>query len=458
MLKKRAYAFILVACLGMMAAFGLGGCVLAPPGTEREQSKLNSVSDRFEPPIEIRDLPILPARASWRDVLRRAFLANGDLETAYFDWKAALARIDVAATWPNTKVMLGFEYMFQPKNIKAWNRTTISGAFMPAETLQLPIKTAVAGEVAFEAARAASEKFRAVKFDLQKRVLLAYYDLALAEETARIQHDNLNLFKLLVESAAARAQAGAPLQDLLKAQTGKQLAENDLRNAAAQVKSMRSVLNGLLARDADAPLALPPSLPPPRPIPADDAGLIAVAVDLNPELAGLARQVAGREDAVELARLAFLPDFVPSASLTGNVQHVVSTMVMLPTTVPAILGAIREAESMTRSSQAVLRQTTNDRAAAFVANLVFMRNAERQTELYRRYVTPTVRQLIDTSLKDYAAGTIAFADLIDSERTFISVRLLVAQARIERERRLAELEALAGTDIETLGQPALVVP
>lgn len=450
--RKRVLASLSAAGLGL--TFGLSGCVLAPEGTEEEKAKLNEVSALFEPPVEVRDLPSLPARAGWRDVLRRAFLANGDLEQAYFEWKAALARIDEAATWPNTRVMAGFQYMFQPTNIKAWNRTMISGAFMPSQTLQLPVKTAVAGEVAFEAARAASEKFRAVKFDLQKRVLLAYYDLALAEETARIQRDNLNLFKLLADSAAARAQAGAPLQDLLKAQTGKRLAENDLRNAAAQAKSMRSALNGLLARDADAPLALPPSLPPPRPIPADDASLIAVAVDLNPELAGLARQVAGREDAVELARLAFLPDFVPSASLTGNVQHTVSTMVMLPTTVPAILGAIRDAESMMRSSQAVLRQTAHDRAASFVANLVFMRNAERQRELYRRYVTPTVRQLIDSSLRDYAAGTIAFADLIDSERTFIEVRLLVAQARIEREKRLAELEALAGADIETLGQRA----
>jgi hypothetical protein len=33
------------------------------------------------------------------------------------------------------------------------------------------------------------------------------------------------------------------------------------------------------------------------------------------------------------------------------------------------------------------------------------------------------------------------------------VRLMVAQPRIEREKRLAEVEALAGVDIETLGQP-----
>jgi hypothetical protein len=37
---------------------------------------------------------------------------------------------------------------------------------------------------------------------------------------------------------------------------------------------------------------------------------------------------------------------------------------------------------------------------------------------------------------------------------FISVRRMVAEAQIEREQRLAELEALAGVDIETLGRQA----
>jgi outer membrane protein TolC len=83
-----------------------------------------------------------------------------------------------------------------------------------------------------------------------------------------------------------------------------------------------------------------------------------------------------------------------------------------------------------------------------------MRNAERETQLYRARVVPAARQLVNSSRNAYAAGTIVFADLIDSERMFISVRRMVAQAQIEREQRLAEVEALAGVDIETLGVQA----
>jgi outer membrane protein, heavy metal efflux system len=439
--------------LTVVIVLGLNSCVLAPEGTQQEYAKLAVNSPLFEPPIETRRLLELPAQVDWRAVLRRAFFANGELESAYFEWKAALTRIVQASTWPNTNVAVSFSYMFSPEKMKSWDRVTIGVGFDPSVNLSLPIKIETAGEVALEAARQAAERFRAVKFDLQRRVLSTYLDLALIEEKIRIERDNLGLLKLLTESAADRAQAGGPLQDLLKAQIESQIEENELANLEAEANSMRGMLNGMLARDAKAPLKLPQELPSPRAVAADDARLIAVAVDENPELAGLARQVAGRIDAIELARLAYLPDLIPSASITGSIAQLIGAMVMLPTKIPAIRAAIDEAEAMTRSAKAMLRQTEKDRAASFVANLYVMRNAERQTELYRRRVVPAAQQLVSSSQNAYAAGAVGFVDLIDSERMLISVRRMVAQAQIEREKRLVELEALAGVDIETLGRP-----
>lgn len=438
--------------MSLMAGLAVSGCVLAPHGTLEEQAKLESVAPIYETPVEGRPLPGLRGHVSWRDALRRAFFANGELESAYFEWKAAYPRIDQAATWPNSNVALSFSYMFSSENMKAWDRTTIGAGFDPSMNLSLPIKVEKAGEVALEGARQAGERLRAVKFELQRKVLSAYLDLALTEEKARIERDNLTLLRQLSDSAASRAQAGGPLQDLLKIQIEADRAQNELANLESEANSMRSTLNGMLARDAKAPLRLPPNLPAARPIRASDARLLEVAVDQNAELAGLARQVAGRQNAVELARLAYLPDLIPSGSVTGSVSQVVSTMVMLPTKLPAIRAAIVEAGAMLRSSEAMLRQTEKDRAASFVANLYFMRNAERQIALYQKRIVPATEQLVTASRNEYAVGTVAFADLIDSQRTLISVRRTVAQVRVEREKRLAELEALAGVDVETLGR------
>jgi len=430
--------------------------VLTPNGTSSEQARLKAASTPFEAPIAARQLPELPAAADWRDVLNRAFLANGELESAYFDWKAAFAGIDQAATWPNSNLAPSFSYMFSPANMKTWDRTTLGLGFDPSMNLSLPIKTRTAGKVALESAREAGERFRAVKFELQRKVLLAYLDLALSEEFIRIEHDNLTLLKLVSSSASDRAEAGGPMQDLFKALLEAQTAENDLASLKAKASSMRGMLNGMLGRDANAPLTLPPALPPPRPVAADDSQLIGVAVAQNPELAGLARQVAGRTDAIELAKLAYLPDFGPSLSVNGSLSQSLGTMVMLPTKLPAIRAAITEAEAMARSSEAMLRQTRQDRTASFVANLVLMRDAERQVQLYRQRVVPAAQQLVSSSRSAYAAGTIAFADLVDSERMFLTVRRMVAEAQVEREVRLAELEALAGVDIETLGRPPTI--
>jgi outer membrane protein, heavy metal efflux system len=443
---------VLIFAFGL--ATGLGGCVLAPHGTRDEQAKLNAASPPFEPRIEARQLPELPAVATWQDVLSRAFLANGELESSYFEWKASFARINQVATWPNTNVALSFSYMFSPGNMKTWDRTTIGAGFDSSMNLSLPVKTRTAGKVALDAAREAGDKFRAVKFNLQRRVLEAYLDLALTEELIRIERDNLTFLKLLSDSAADRAEAGGPMQDLFKALIESETAQNDLAGLEAKANSMRGVLNGMLGREPSAPLSLPPALPAPRPVIADDAALITMAVAQNPELAGLAQQVAGRSDAVELARLAYLPDVIPAASITGSVSQSLGAMLMVPTKLPAIRAAIDESQSMTRSTEAMLRQTTQDRAARFVADLYLMRNAERETQSYRARVVPAARQLVSSSRNAYSAGTIGFADLIDSERMFISVRRIVAQAQIEREQLLAELEALAGVDIETLGVQA----
>ena len=439
---------------GLIAiAATVSGCVLRPQGTDSEQSKLVGTSPQFETPLTTRQLPDLSPEAQWRAVLSRAFLANGDLESAYFEWKAALARIDQAAVWPNTNVALNFSYMFSPENVKAWNRTTIGVGFDPSMNLSLPMKARAGGKVALDAAQEAGEKFRAVKFDLQRKVLSAYLDLALTEELIRIQQDNLTLLKLVTDSAADRAEAGGPMQDLFKAMIESQTAGNDLASLEAKARSMRSMLNGMLAREANAPLTLPAKLPPPRAVAPDDSRLIAAGVAQNPELLALARQVAGRADAIEVARLAYIPDFSPSASITGDVSQTLGIMLMLPTKAPAIRAAIEEAQAIEHSSEAMLRQTRYDRAGSFVATLYAMRNAERQTQLYQQSTVPAAQQLVVSSRSAYAAGTIGFADLIDSERMLLEVRRMVAQSQIEREERLAELEALAGVDVETLGAP-----
>src|SRR5712671_561520 len=360
----------------------LGGCSFAPAGADDEREKLAKMGEPYEKPIEQRTVPELPAAASWQEVLRRAFLANAGLEAAYFEWQAAVERNGIASAWPNSRVMLGYSFAFGPGSMKAFDRMTFAAGIDTMQNLSFPAKVAAAGQVALDEARAAGERFRAAKFQLQERVLSAWADYALLAERGRIQREHLQLASLTLDTARSRVQAGGPQDDLLRAEVAHRTAADALAVVEAESQAARSMLNGLLARDADAALDPPRTLPAPRPIAVDDAALLAAAVDQNPELAPLARQVEGRTDALARARLEWLPDIDPSLMFTGSLVQVVGASIMLPTTIRQIEGGIREAEAMLKASAAMLRQGRRDRGATFVATLVTLRDAERQAEVF----------------------------------------------------------------------------
>lgn len=428
----------------------LAGCSLEPRETDSERARLTEAGKPFEEPFDKRKLPPLAAQPDWRDVLQRAFLANGDLEAVYFDWKASLARVKIAGAYPNTNVTLSYSYLFSSEKMKSWDRTTLGAGFDPAMSLQWPGKVQEAARAALEDARAKSKRFEAAKFTLQQKVLTTWLDYCWLAERIRIQDENVDLLKMLVDTAQQRVRTGGPQQDLLKAQAEYEMARNELASLQSELQATCAMLNGLLGRFASDTLLPPDVLPSPRTMVADDASLIAVAVDNHPELAALAHDVSGRTNALELARMAYIPDIAPQVSLTGNISQAAGAMVTLPTNLAKIRGSIQEAEAMVRGAEAILRQARRERGATFVATLYALRNNERQLELFREVILPKAKQVMASSQKAYSGGTIGFAELIDSQRTLLEVRRVIAEAQIAREKRLAELEALAGVDVETL--------
>lgn len=432
----------------------LSGCVLAPKEAEQQRQQLERAGEPYIQSFSNRQLRDLPTNADWRDVLHRGFLANGELEAAYHEWAAAVAQIQQRGAYPNTPVALDFEYMFSAERMKSFDRTTVTGGFDPMENLSFPTKVYQAGKVATRDAEAAGQRFLAAKFALQRQLLKEWADYALQAEQVRVQRENLSLLRLLLDTAGGRVRAGGPQQDLLRTDIAYRLAENRLKDAEAALPQARARLNAMLARPADAPLEPPATLPVPRPLPADDAALISAAAESNPELAALARQVQGRRDALELARMQYIPDFSPFAGFTGSIEQFVGLAISLPTVIPEIQGMIKEARADLRRIEAMYRQTQLNRQAELVAALYSLRNSERQAEVFATHVQPTSERVLASVRQSYAAGQSSYLDLVEAQRTQLDVRLMLAEARAAREKSLADIEALAGFDVETLGAPA----
>lgn len=435
-----------------LALLVVGGCVLRPEGAAREAERLDAAAADAGYATDARPASrpasALPENPTRDDILRRALLANGELEAAFHAWAAAVQRIDQAGSWPTQPLELGFEYMFSGERMKSFDRMTFSGGLMDASAL--PQKARASAEVAWRDAESAGARFRAVKFDLQKRVLQAHADYALQAERVRIEEQNRSLLRLVSETAGARVRAGASQQEQVRAEVALRLAETELATSRAALESQRARLNGLMGRDAGAALPPPSALPAPRRVPGDDAALLAAGVSHNADLAALGADEAARAAAIRRARLEYLPEINPMAAFTGSVSQALGAAVVLPTQAPKIRAMVAEARADLRRVEAEAAQARADRAAMYLSTLLTMRDAERRARAFDDGILPLAARAVELARQGYASGATSYLDLIDAQRTLLDARLLSAEAWTTRERMLAELEALAGMDIETL--------
>lgn len=440
--------------LGMLLS---GGCVIAPRAAKAERDAMQNAGDAYaqlrEERWKARAAAPLPAQPTWRDVLERALWANGGLEAAYFEWAAAVEVIPQAGSYPNTNLSFSASYMFSSEKMKAWDRTTLGVQPDAMANLALPNKVYQNALVATDAARAAGKRFAAAKFDLQQRVLTAWMDYALSAERLRLEKQNLELLKMARDTAEAQVRAGASQGDLLKAQMALATSEDRVRRLETALEVERAGLNALMGRSPMAALVPPEKLPPARGVGVSDSQVLLCAAEENPELAALALEVKGRADALELAKLEYLPDINPMAALTGDVSQMLGVMVSIPQVrLPALRGAVAEARARWRGAIALADQAASDKAASAVVALVKMRDAERVAEWFEDQINPIAERIVANARLAYANGTGSFAEMIDASRELLEVQGTIAEARMEREKSLAELEALLATDIETLQQ------
>ncbi|MBM4265975.1 MAG: TolC family protein [Deltaproteobacteria bacterium] len=440
------------ASAAMLLVLFLEGCVLAPRGTDEERARVARAGAAWVAPAQDRALPELPAEPAWSDVLRRAFLANGDLEAAYLDWRAAVERIDVAAGYPNTNVALGYQYLFSGDDLKGWDRSTFTIGSDPMQNLSFPTKVMAAGREALAEARAAGERFGAARLELQQRVLTAWWEYALLAERIRIEREALALVGLSAAGARARLGAGASARELLALEVERRLAEDGVRRLEADVIAHRARLNALLARPAGEPLALPSRLPEPRALLIGDRELLATAAARNPALAALDREIEARTGGVERAYQEFIPDVNPFAGFTGGIEQIAGVMASLPARVPILLGMVREARTRLARAEATHRQASSDTEAAVLATLAALRDRERQMALLEGEVRPLADRAAANARAAYESGALDVGELIEAEQLVLEIDLLEAEARTAREIRLAELEALIGFDVETVAR------
>lgn len=435
----------------------VGGCTVHPPGEFEERATAVQVGKPFEKPIEVRQMPPLPANPTSDQLVEYALLGNAALEQDYWEWRSAIEQIPQDGTQtttlnvaPGTSITNGHT---------SWGSSALTLSNDPQTDIKWPGKLDAAAKRALENARATGRRFIRAKYDLRYKVLKAYYDYALNAELIRLEQSNQRLLRTIATVAETRNRAGrAGQQDVLKSSNEADLSGNEIANMRSQLPSQRAAINALLSRPVDAPLPVPAKLPASRRVVYGDRELVEMAAKQNPELMALADEIRGRGEGIRLAELQYVPDFNLSvgSDLMGVTQSLLAQATIPILRYEALNAAIAQAEAKLHASEAMRREVGNNLTAQVIADITIIRDAGRQLDLFDHTILPRAREVVNVAQSAFEAGNASETDaalllnLLDGQRSLIAIERLVAKLRITQATHLAELESITTSDLTSL--------
>jgi outer membrane protein, heavy metal efflux system len=433
-----------IAAVLMALLVFLSGCTVHPRGESLERAAATQAGKPYERPFEQRQLPVLTPNASADDLVRYALLSSAQVEQSYWEWRAALEQIPQDGTTKATPAIT-LTSMLDSGN-SSWASNALGIGSDPMADIEGPGKLPVAARKALQDARAAGIRFEKAKFDVRNKVLAAYYDYALTAEELRLEETNAALLGMAAKNIEFRiASQGALQQDLLRTANDLEMSKNEIAGMRANLAVQLATLNGILNRAPDAALVPPAALPPTGAIGLKDDEILAKAALYNPELRALAQEIAGKQDAIKLAKLQYVPDFSInlSSDLAGVTQTFIGSVTVPVARYQAIEAGIAQAQANLHAAEAMRRQSGNDLRAQIVIDLAMIRDTQRQVDLLQKSIIPRAQVIITTLRTSYADGRASLLDALDAQRSLLALGKLSAQMQIEHAKRVADLEAIA---------------
>lgn len=278
----------------------------------------------------------------------------------------------------------------------------------------------------------ARERLEAQARETAFGVRKAYYQLQRTQATLDATTQAIALARELVRLAGAAREERVILEtDLLAAQARLARAEHEQRLLADAATTLREQINALMARDLSTSFTLPP-LPPPAPAEVSLLEAEAQALRARSELRQAALRKEQAENAVDLAREAYIPEISLTVSYAAlaNVEVVPRQMVTA--------GVLFEWEPWTWGR--VGREVAASRRAVERADLAIT-EAE---EAIRREVRVAFRTLAEA--RRFVAIT-ALGQQAAREQVRVATERVTAQAGLLREALQAQA-ALAEADAQ----------
>ncbi len=397
------------------------------------------------------DRAVAPALGA---LVAEALQNNPELRAAARETEAANQRVRPAGALEDPMLEAGLLNV----PIESWrlNREDMTMKMLGlSQKLPYPGKRALREQVAAKDAETVNFGLRETTNRIVRDVKLAYFDLALTDETIRLLQNNRLILEQFLRIAESRYAVGQAAQaDVLKAQTQLGRMTEELLRMERERPVMQAELARLLGRRGN---ALPIAVELPR---MGDAAfnleaLQEAALRERPQLLGLQSAIDRSAKTLELARKEAQPDFDLRFSygqrerdLAGmRREDMVSFTVAMNLPVwrrDKIEPRIAEAQAMREQALEMLQAQQNEVLARLRQQLAVTEQSRKSVRLYETGILPQARLAVEATLEAYRVSRVDVLTLLDSQMTLFGYEISRAKELVNFNKALAEIDMLTG--------------
>jgi len=388
--------------------------------------------------------------ADLAQLLELARRRNPGLAAAALEAEAAAARVRGSDSLPDPQFTLRLEDI--QRALPGYGPSTDIRTYKLGVTQTFPLfgKLSLARERAEAAQREAEHKSADAELELLakvKSVYAEYHGNHLATDVTRRLLGSLGTFETIARNQYA--QGVVQQSDVLAAGIERAEATNRLRRLQAERRQLQARLNALVGRPANTALVEAPHT---RPLPSPDRlrpeRLLAQAKAANPLLRAADAAVDGAERARTAADRGWYPDLDLGVGVMRKEGRWESYEAMLGLNIPLQWelrrGRQQEATAMTGAAQARRAEAELTLERDLTEALEALAAARTVAGVLGGTTLPQARASLETALKGYEVGVVAFTTVLEAVRTLDRAEIERIMVMFEQQIRLAEIERLVG--------------
>lgn len=358
-----------------------------------------------------------------QSLVARAIELHPSLARMRAEVAAARERIEAEGALPNPMFMAGVRDKQVDLRDDEMMTMVMAGI---SQTLVRPEKREARRNAATLAAQSLEKELDSMRAEIERDVLLAWYELAAADAELEATANVRELIEAVVAAARVRYEVGTSAQaDVLRAQ----LQASDVEHETLRLKGRRRAALARLLPLLDLPLDthVPPVAVPEE---TDDLAIDAPAAPPadHPALVALEMEVARAEEELRLARSEERPDLDLEAqygyrrlqrdtfSLIARVELPLRRDVTLE---PRVREAILRRDAARARIAELRRELTRAMAGAVVAH----EEATHQMHFHAEVLVPQAQLAVESTLVAYQTGKAAFEAILGAHAEYLRLRL-----------------------------------